>query len=89
MRWVLDDGSGAVGTVCMDCFEEETAERFDTRMPVVAARKAKKGTCSCGEPARGGVRITLAHSLFEAEERFLCVGCVTRMTGVRVRLENS
>jgi hypothetical protein len=80
-RWILAGGKHKVGTVCRECLEEEVFLRFETRMPVVWVRKAKKGVCSCKQDARGGVKLIVEHSVLMKEERFLCKLCMIELVG--------
>ena len=82
IRWILQNGKHSIGSVCGECLEREVLRRFDTYLPVEAAKKAKEGVCSCGRDAKGGVELILRHSVLEQEERQVCGWCLQILTRV-------
>lgn len=84
-RWELDSRKHAIGAICGECFEEELFKRFETHVPVGAVRKTKKGVCSCGRDAVGGIRIVLQHSALDEETVYMCVECIDSLMRVGER----
>lgn len=82
VRWELSTGRHRIGTICGECFAKEVFNRFETNLPVGRVRKAKRGVCSCGRDAVGGVKLILQHSPLEQEEVFMCAWCVQVLTKV-------